>query len=561
MVCALDETNPDGWAQDLQKATEIRQNNSQVAVIWEVHVRDFSISPDSGLTYKGKYLAFTEQGTTAKGSTAKSGIDYLKELGVTYVHLNPVYDFATVDAEYINNTDYTTKQNWGYDPKNYNVPEGSYATDAERGDVRINEFKQMVAALHDAGIGVIMDVVYNHTYTADSYFEKTVPGYYYRQELDNFTGSYGVNAWKTNALGAYNLSDGSGCSNETASEREMYRRYMKDSLKYWAEEYHIDGFRFDLMAIHDVKTINEIRYTLDTLPGGTGILVYGEPWAAGALGMIEDASQNVIPANSDNLNALDSRVAAFNDRMREGIKGDNGGSTGYVQGNMSGLNKVKAGINGLFLKSSGDGVISTASSHSITYTTSHDNYTLWDQLINTTVRSKSPTVYSERNSIIERKNMLAAALTLTSKGTSFILAGEEMARTKFGNHNSYNAQDKINAIDYGRQEQFSKLSAWYKGLIELRTKRFTSISRGNDQAIVNSSEDGCLVYTFHKEIATDEYSELTVILNPFSTARTFDYSDGWTIIANENGFDFNSTTKTSGGSVTLPAYTCYILVK
>ncbi len=570
MVCDLDSTNPDGWTQDLAKATSLRTNNSDLGVIWEIHVRDFSISADSGLTYKGKYLAFTEENTYAKGSdTIKTGINYLKDLGVTYIHLNPVYDFATVDEEYINNTDYTTKQNWGYDPKNYNVPEGSYATNAENGEVRINEFKQMVKALHDAGIGVIMDVVYNHTYTADSYFEKMVPGYYYRQALSSDDGTFGYHSWTLNALGAYNLSDGSGCSNETASERAMYRQYMINSLTYWASEYHIDGFRFDLMAIHDVYTMNQIRNALDELPGGRGILLYGEPWAAGALGLDTSSGKVSASASSDNLNLLDERIAAFNDRMREGIKGNNDGGTGYVQNNNDeGIrNKVKAGINGLFLNYSGDGVVSDKSSHTITYTTSHDNYTLWDQLVNTTIQTKSPTIYSERNIILEKKNMMAATLVLTSKGTSFILAGEEIARTKYGNHNSYNAQDKINAFDYNRQEEFSELYNWYKSLIELRTRRFTSMAKGTNQALVTDFY-GCLVYRYNKEITSDEYSSVTILMNPndyemeikTSELTGVSVSGSWRVIADENGFNFNST-KTVSGNITLPAYSTYIIVQ
>lgn len=562
MVCDLDATDPEGWSNDLAKAQSIRNNESDKAVIWEIHVRDFSISADSGLTYKGKYLAFTEQDTHLKGSnTIKTGIAYLKELGVNYVHLNPVYDFATVDEEYINNTDYTTKQNWGYDPKNYNVPEGSYSTNPIDGEVRINEFKQMVQALHDAGIGVIMDVVYNHTYTADSYFEKTVPGYFYRQALSSDEGTFGKHAWTLNALGQYNLSDGSGCSNETASERQMYRQYMIDSLTYWAEEYHIDGFRFDLMAIHDVTTMNQIRYALDQLPSGQGILLYGEPWAAGALGLDGEAS-----ASSDNLNMLDSRIKAFNDRMREGIKGNNDGGTGYVQGNVNDgvLGRVKAGINGLFLNYSGEGVISDSPLHTITYTTSHDNYTLWDQLINTTVRTKSPTIYTERNAVIEKKNLMAATLTLTSKGTSFILAGEEIARTKYGNHNSYNAQDKINALDYNRQKEFSNLFTWYQGLIELRTSKFETMAKGSNQAVVTDFY-GCIIYTYYKEISTDVYNKVTVVLNPYDHEMEIKAGDvglegTYRVIASEDGFNFNSE-KTVSGNFTLPAYATYILVQ
>ena len=566
MVCDLSSTNTDTWNQDLEVATNIRNNNSQTAVIWEIHVRDFSISPDSGLTYKGKYLAFTEQDTHLKGNNkVKTGIAYLKDLGVNYVHLNPVYDFATVDEEYINNTDYTTKQNWGYDPKNYNVPEGSYSTDPNNGNVRINEFKQMVEALHEAGIGVIMDVVYNHTYTADSYFEKMVPGYYYRQQFSrsqdasgnwyNNIGSFGKTAWETDALGNYALSDGSGCSNETASERQMYRNYMVSSVRYWAEEYHVDGFRFDLMAIHDCTTMNAIRAELDKLPGGRGILLYGEPWAAAWLSM-----EGEVSASSDNLNRLDDRIAAFNDRMREGTKGNNDGGTGYVQGNLDGINRVKAGINGYFLNYSGDGVISKKSSHTITYTTSHDNYTLWDQLINTTVSQKSPTIYSERNAIVERKNIMAATLTLTSKGTSFILAGEEIARTKYGNHNSYNAQDKINAIDYNRVEEFNGLYNWYKGLIELRTKKFKTIAMGSNEAIVND-HDGVLMYVYNKEVSTDIYSKLAVLINPFDYDVTLDWSGSWYLIADGEVINFNSTNTVGNGSITIPAYTTYIIVQ
>ena len=559
MVCDLDSTNTSTWTSDLTKATEIRNNNSKDAVIWEAHVRDFSISPDSGMTYKGKYLAFTEEDTKVKGTNLKSGISYLKDLGINYIHLNPVYDFATVDEEYINNTDYTTKQNWGYDPKNYNVPEGSYATNATDGSVRINEFKQMVEALHKAGIGVIMDVVYNHTYTADSYFEKMVPGYYYRQALSSNVGSFGQLDWTLNALGSYNLSDGSGCSNETASERKMYRDYMVDSLVYWATEYHIDGFRFDLMAIHDVTTMNTIRAALDELPGGEGIMLYGEPWAAGALGLDEEHTGEKS-ASSANLNLLNSRIAAFNDRIREGIKGNNDGGKGYVQGEFGGINKVKAGINGLFLNYSGDGVVSDLPSHTITYTTSHDNYTLWDQLVNTTVSEKSPTIYSERNAILEYKNMMAAAFVLASKGTSFILAGEEIARTKYGNHNSYNAQDKINAIDYSRQEEFEKLYNWYKGLIEIRTERFTTIAKGANQAWVGD-HDKCIFFGYNKEISTDEYSKLAILTNPTDTAVTLDWEGSWILIGDESGINFDSTKEVGNGSITISPYATYIIVQ
>ena len=557
MVCNMQATDPVGWDKDLAKAVALRNKNAKTAVIWEIHVRDFSISADNGITYKGKYLAFTEDNTHAKGSdTIKTGISYLKDLGVNYVQLNPVYDFATVDEEQINDPTYTTKQNWGYDPKNYNVPEGSYSTNPNDGAVRINEFKQMVQALHEAGIGVIMDVVYNHTYSSNSSFEQTVPGYYYRQALSGKAGSFGHKAWSQNALGTYNLSNGSGCGNETASERAMYRRYMIDSLVYWATEYHIDGFRFDLMAVHDVETMNQIRAALNTLEGGKNILMYGEPWT----GMSGIALEDGISANADNLNKLASGIAAFNDRMRDGIRGENSPSAGYVQGNTGSINKVMAGINGLFLNYSGKGTVSDDPTKTITYSDAHDNYTLWDQLVSTTVGIKSPSVYASYNSVVEKKNMLAATLVLTSKGTSFLLAGEEMARTKFGNHNSYNAQDKVNAIDYNRQQDFAKLYNWYKGLIELRTQHFTTMSAGKNQAVVGNDTAGHVYYTYTREISTDKYSKVQVLINPFGSAWSTTVSSGWTMIADGKTINFDST-RSVNGAVSVPAYSAVILVQ
>jgi pullulanase len=595
MVCNLAATDPDGWDSDLAAAATIRTTKCDSGVIWEVHVRDFSISPDSGLTYKGKYLAFTEQDTKVKGSdTLSSGIAYLKELGISYVHLNPVFDFATVDEQYINNTDYTTKQNWGYDPKNYNVPEGSYATDAENGAVRINEFKRMVQALHDAGIGVIMDVVYNHTATSDSFFEHTVPGYYYRQSyqywdnandvlVDAGTGTFGYKDWFVDSLGNYALSDGSGCSNETASERAMFRRYMVESLTYWASEYHIDGFRFDLMAIHDVATMNAIRASLNGLDGGEGILLYGEPWDAayGLLGLDPEYNNGANGNNvyyvehsgdSANTNSLCNMpdIKAFNDRVREGIKGNNGGGTGYVQGNTGEdtLNRVKAGINGYFA-----GTESAGNNHAITYTTSHDNYTLWDQLINTTVKQKSPTIYTEPNKVLIRKNMMAATLTLTSRGMAFILAGEEIGRTKYGNHNSYNAQDKINAFDYNRQKEFDALLDWYKGLIRLRTA-YSWFAKGNTEAYIYDAGNGCIGYIFKNESGTEPYTEVHILLNPNGAKYTTTHeavSDAWHVLADAEGFhdldangnslSIDSLTTVGNGSVEIPAYGTLILVK
>lgn len=570
MVCDLDATDPEGWENDLELARDIRLNNSVVPVIWEIHVRDFSISADSGLTYKGKYLAFTEQDTTAKGSdTIKTGISYLKELGVTYVHLNPVYDFATVDEEYNNNIDYITKQNWGYDPKNYNVPEGSYATNAEDGEVRINEFKQMVQALHEAGIGVIMDVVYNHTFTSDGWFDKTVPGYYYRQALTGEEGSFGMQSWSTNNLGIYNLSDGAGCSNETASERDMYRSYMINSVVYWAQEYHIDGFRFDLMGCHDTETMNMIRQALNTkVEGGEGVLMYGEPWAAATVGL--DPAYGLSVANMSNVHLLNDGIKVFNDTVRNALKGDNSPGIGFINGSSdSGVyNNLLIGMQG------GSHWGQLTSDKSIIYSTSHDNYTLWDHLVATTVANPTPTMFSEGNSLVMRRNMMTAAITLMGKGTSFILAGEEIARTKYGNHNSYNAQDKINQFDYYRQEEFASLFNWYKGLIELRTQRFTTICRGDavmasgiynfsDGYYMSGANSQTLVFCTERLNEGDQYSKVMVICNAGATASSIDFSDEWTLIGNskDGTFNFDSTVKVGNGTVVVPSYTTFILVQ
>ena len=309
--------------------------------------------------------------------------------------------------------------------------------------------------------------------------------------------------------------------------------------------------------------MNLIRRALNKLNGGSSILMYGEPWT----GMSGIALEGGYAAVADNLDKLDKGIAAFNDRMREGIKGgngwDNSGPTkGYVQGNTSSemLNRVKAGVNGLFLKYDQSGVISQDPSHSITYTTAHDNYTLWDHILETVVGAKSPSVYIAYNSVLEKMNIMAATLTLTSKGTTFILAGEEMARTKYGNHNSYNAQDKINALDYYRQEDFAKLYNWYKGLIELRTKRFTTMSAGTKQANVNNDGAGHIYYTYAREFDSDQYKSLQVLVNPFGSAWKASVSGSWIVLADGKSFDFDST-RSASGSVTVPAYGTVILVQ
>lgn len=352
MVADLNETNPDGWEED-----RYVYDSSRLPVLYEVHIKDFSYSESSGIPeqYRGKYKAFTVEDSTLFGKGEKSTcLAYLKKLGITHIHLLPCFDFGSVDETVLSDEQF----NWGYDPVNYNVPEGSYATDAFDGTVRIREFKEMVMALHKAGIGVVMDVVYNHTFTQDSCFQRTVPYYYYRIEEDG------------------TFSNGSVCGNDTASERKMFRKYMIDSVCYWAQEYHIDGFRFDLMGLHDVETMNEIRQKLDELPGGKNILMYGEPWAGGKTNI----GSGAIQALKKNVGLLNERIAIFNDDTRDSVKGSvfYEEKPGFVNGGVDFEKKICSGIlawcdgeGGYYPKNPGQ---------TITYVSSHDNWTLWDKL-------------------------------------------------------------------------------------------------------------------------------------------------------------------------------------
>lgn len=436
MVVDLKKTNPAGWERD----TYYFAKPSTEAIIWETHVRDFSIAENSGMRYKGKFLAFTETGTTvAQDGCHPTGIDYLKELGITHVHLMPVFDFASIDEAKEGNEAY----NWGYDPLNYNVPEGSYATNPYDGNIRIREMKAMILALHQAGIGVIMDVVYNHTYyTEESWFHKTMPYYYHRTMPD---GRFG---------------NASGCGNETASERSMMRRYMITSLKYWATEYHIDGFRFDLMGIHDVDTMNEIRRELDSLPHGRGILMYGEPWSA----LPPCLPEGCIAANKWNAACLDERIAVFDDETRDCIKGSafDVEHVGFVNGGQNMENQLEWAIRA----HSGESRRLKSPSQAVTYVSSHDNYTLWDKISLTVHGDQSG--YDVPELIRLAVNKMAAAIVLTSQGIAFFQSGEEFGRTKYGDHNSYCSPDQINQLDWQRTIVFAELLDYYKGLIQIR---------------------------------------------------------------------------------------------
>ena len=490
MVVDLSTTDPENWDESFKTGI----TSYSQAVIWEVHVRDFS-NTIADSQHKGKYLAFTERGLKNENGIPV-GVDYLVDLGVTHVHLLPVYDYATVDETKLD----TPQFNWGYDPKNYNVPEGSYSTDPYHGEVRIKEYKQMVQGLHDAGLGVIMDVVYNHTYDGNSAFNRIVPYYYYR---------YTPTGANTSA---------SGCGNDTASERYMFRKFMVDSVRYWASEYDLDGFRFDLMGLHDLQTMQEIEKAVHEV--NPEALIYGEGWTMGAT--VDGSDQ----ANQGNISKITPHgigaVAVFNDVIRDGLKGSTFDtlSTGFISGSYA-ANKLKIqfGING------GTGIAATwnvKNQMSVNYMSAHDNHSLWDKL-----------AISNPNDSVETRmamNKLGAGIIMVSKGIPFMQAGEEMMRSKDGDENSYKSSDAVNNIRWNTLAEGSDAYAmmlYYKGLIEMR------------KAYPILGTDGSVKITYGS-FGTDGMSALyeaadgtraLVLINPTSQAFPYTLEGQWNLIA------------------------------
>ena len=545
MVIDLDSTDPEGWDSD----TRVPCKNQTDAVIWEAHVRDFSSSSDSGMVNKGKYLAFTETGTTVNGDGVHpTGIDYLEDLGVTHVHLLPVYDYGSVDETKLN----TDQFNWGYDPMNYNTPEGSYSTNPYDGNVRVNEFKKMVQSLHKKGIGVVMDVVYNHTYSGGSgindWFDYTVPNYYYRQ----------------NSKSGY--SNGSGCGNETASDREMYQKYMIDSLKYWATEYHLDGFRFDLMGIHDVDTMNKIRQELDKI--NPDILIYGEPWTA------EATPCPKATAVQSNMKYVSEEVAAFNDKVRDAIKGScfNASDPGFIQGAAGFETALKGGIQASSTDISGSNKWSKAPSQTVTYTSAHDNYTLYDKLVKS---CKGGSGYGNRYDDLVAMNKLAGGIILTSQGMSFFQAGEEFARSKYGDENSYKSSTSVNQLKWSNTVTYSDIVSYYKGLISIRKEYapFRDPTNVSNNTIYFSWGDTCpanvVAFTmYNKQSTGKEWNFAAVIHNANSSSKTVKLQtyDGvtlptqWVMVADGTTAGTESLGTVSGSSVTVPARSTVVLI-
>lgn len=507
-IIDLRETDPEGWAEDKRPPLASPAD----IIIYEVHHRDFSVHPSSGIEHKGKFLAMTETGTKNPGGMA-TGIDHLKELGVTHVHILPSYDYASVDETRLDENKY----NWGYDPLNYNVPEGSYSTDPYRPEVRIREFKQMVQALHKAGIRVVLDVVYNHTFnTAESNFERTVPGYFYRQKPDG------------------TLADGSACGNETASNRPMMRKYMIESVLYWINEYHIDGFRFDLMGIHDIETMNEIRKAASAVD--PTIFIYGEGWAASAPQMPEDSL--AMKANTYKMPG----IAAFSDEMRDALRGpfNNNEQGAFLAGLPGGEESIKFGIAGAVKhpQINNDSVNYSKAPWAgqpmqmISYVSCHDDMCLVDRL-----KASVPGITPEE---LVRLDKLAQTAVFTSQGVPFIYAGEEVLRDKKGVHNSYQSPDSINAIDWDRKTLNADAFAYYKGLIQLR-RNHPAFRLGDAELVRKHLEflpvegTNLVAYRLKDHAGGDTWKDIIVVLNARREVASLSVPEGKYTVVCQNG--------------------------
>ncbi|HEX7844968.1 MAG TPA: type I pullulanase [Chitinophagaceae bacterium] len=492
MVVDLKQTNPAGWENDKSPAFI----NKTDAIIYELHVRDASIAANSGIKNKGKFLGLTEIGTKNKEGLS-TGLDHLKEIGVTHIHLLPFYDYNSVDEAKLNKPQY----NWGYDPLNYNTTEGSYATNAADGVTRIREFKKLVQAFHANGLRVVMDVVYNHTaLTEHSYFNELVPGYYYRQNKDG------------------KFSDATACGNETASERPMVRKFMLESMKYWVQEYHVDGFRVDLMGVHDIETMNLISKELHKIK--PGILIYGEGWTAGASPLPDS-----LRALKKNAYQLD-RIAVFSDDIRDGIKGSvfDHHDKGFANGKPGMEESIKFGVVASIDHPQIDyskvnyskAAYAKEPWQTISYAECHDNHVLWDKLA----------ISAQNATEAERKEMhkLALSIVLTSQGISFLHAGTEFLRSKKGVENSYNSPDSINQIDWSLKTKNKDVVEYVKGLIKLRKEHPAFHMKTAKEIKANltftETNNGFIAYSLDGQAVKDNWKKIVVVYNA-GEKRTF----------------------------------------
>ncbi len=520
-IVDMDETNPQGWNAD--KRPNIAAKD---LILYEMHHRDFSIDESGDFTHKGKFLALTEP----------RAIEHLKALGVNAVHILPSFDYASVDETRLDEPQY----NWGYDPVNYNVPEGGYSTDPYKPEVRIREFKQMVQALHKAGIKVILDVVYNHTWNIEgSNFQRTRPDYFYRKNAD---GTY---------------SNGSGCGNETASEHEGMRQFMVESVKYWVDEYHIDGFRFDLMGVHDIETMNAIRNAVPQ-----DIFIYGEGWSAGSCAYSGDLAMKA------NVNKM-AGIAAFSDEMRDALRGpwDSNSKAAFLGGVKGNEESLKFGIVGAIQHPGVDyskvnyskEAYATEPTQMIAYVSCHDDMCIVDRL---KASIKDITIDE-----LIRLDLMAQTVVMTSQGVPFMLSGEEMLRDKKGVHNSYESPDSINHLDWNNLERYPQVMEYYKNLIALR-KAHPAFHMGSADMVRRNLDflptENCLV-AYHingSNVPGEQWGDIYVAFNSHKRARTIQVPEGtYTVVCRNIKCDANgiATVKTKGGKVTVPAQSALII--
>lgn len=532
-VIDLRSTDPEGWANDVRP---LLKDYADI-IVYEMHHRDFSLDSVSGIRNKGKFLALTELGTTTSQGE-KTGIDHLKELGVTHVHILPSYDYASVDESKPDKAQY----NWGYDPQNYNVPDGSYSTDPYKPDVRIKEFKQMVQALHKAGIRVVLDVVYNHTFnTEESNFERTVPGYFYRQTKDG------------------KPANGSSCGNETASDRAMMRKYMVESVLYWINEYHIDGFRFDLMGIHDIETMNEIRAAVDKID--PSIFIYGEGWAASAPQL--DQEELAMKANIYKM----PRIAAFSDEMRDGLRGgwDDDRKGAFLIGQPGHEMSIKFGLVGAVKHPQ---VINDSVNYSkepwalqptqmISYVSCHDDMCLADRL-----KATMPDATDEERASLHK---LAETFVFTSQGVPFIFAGDEMMRDKKGIHNSYNSPDSINTIDWRNKTIHHDVFDYVRELIALR-KNHPAFRMGDADKVRQYMEflpvegSNLVAFILKDNANGDSWKNIIVAFNSRKEPAKLSIPTGrYTIVCKDGKIKQSGMGQVSGNEIIVPARSAMII--
>lgn len=529
MVVDLKTTNPPGWEAD--KAPHRPKED----VIYEVHVKEFSYDKSGGFSEenRGKYKAFTEKGTTLHGGGIHpTGLAHIKALGVTHIQLMPIYDFGSVDE-----AGDPDAFNWGYDPVNYNVPEGSYASDPYHGQVRIRELKEAIGALHSAGFRVIMDVVYNHTHAPDSTLGRTAPGYFYRTKRDG------------------TLRNGSSCGNDIASERPMCSKYILESVLYWCQEYHIDGFRFDLMGLLDVALMNQIRSALDERYGAGEKLVFGEPWAAGPSPM----EKGSIPALRSQIDKLHSGVGVFCDSTRDAVKGHvfQHKAAGFVNGGKNLETSILHAASAWCKE--GAPHPAKAPSQIITYISAHDNMTLWDKLVVSMMENPD---YLLGDARVLRANRLAAAIYLTCQGRLFLLSGEEFARTKEGAENSYCDPIAINRLDWQRADQNRDLCDYYRGLIALRREIPGLCEKGDNAKAAIRRETiegpGCVSFVVENAVleADCTWGQLFLVYNAAEQAKDISLPEGdWALLADEISSSYwqgATSCRVDTGKITVP---------